>query len=139
MRIENVRSIPGALAREDGMIKMPESTAPMPTGYVREYKTKWIFGSKRRASKSARHQYYGILHRGKNYKVHRLICEAFHGEAPSGAHVVIHINEDALDNRPENLRWGTQKENLNSPGFIDYCRSRTGDNSPRIKALKKKK
>jgi len=45
----------------------------------------------------------------------------------------MHINEDPSDNRPENLKWATQKENLNSPGFLSYCKQRTGDNSPRTK------
>jgi hypothetical protein len=43
------------------------------------------------------------------------------------------MDEDALNNRPSNLRWGTQKENLNMPGFIEYCRARKGENSPRAK------
>lgn len=73
-----------------------------------------------------------------NMKVHRLVCEAFHGPAPSKRSVVIHLDEDATNNRPENLRWGTQKENLNMPGFIAYCKSRTGENSPFIKGRKKK-
>jgi hypothetical protein len=51
--------------------------------------------------------------------------------------VVLHLNEDALDNRPENLRWGTQKENLNMPKFIEYCKGRTGENSPSAKAKAK--
>jgi hypothetical protein len=63
-------------------------------------------------------------------KVHRLVCEAFHGPPPFEKAVVIHIDENALNNRPENLRWGTQKENMNMPGFVAYCKSRTGDNSP---------
>ena len=71
--------------------------------------------------------------RGKTYKVHRLVCEAFNGPPPEGA-VCMHINEDYRDNRPENLCWGSQKENLNAPGFKAYCRSRTGDSSPRRKA-----
>lgn len=68
-----------------------------------------------------------------NLKVHRLVCEAFHGAAPEDGMVVIHLDEDATNNRPENLKWGTQKENLNMPGFIAYCKSRTGENSPTIK------
>lgn len=47
----------------------------------------------------------------------------------------MHINEDPLDNRPENLRWGTQKENLNAPGFIEYakrvCRTKMRGESPK--------
>jgi hypothetical protein len=63
-----------------------------------------------------------IMRDGKNIKVHRLVCEAFHGSAPFDGAVVMHINECPLDNRPENLRWGTQKENLNMPGVKEYHR-----------------
>ena len=137
MKTMPILSIPGALAREDGMIKLPHSKAKMPHGGTREYKTKWVFGTIRRATKTARHSYYGILYRGRNYKIHRLICEAFHGPAPEGSNIVLHLNEDATDNRPENLAWGTQKQNLNATGFIEYCKSRTGENSPVAKGKRK--
>lgn len=68
-----------------------------------------------------------------NVKVHQAVCAAFHGPRPFPQAVVIHIDEDATNNHPGNLKWGTQKENLNSPGFIDYCHGRTGDNSPFVK------
>jgi hypothetical protein len=139
MRIEPIQSIEGAHAREDGMIKLPDAVAIMPNGGFRTYKTKWIRGTIRRASKSARHSYYGILYRGKNYKIHRLVCEAFYGKPASDDLVVLHLNEDATDNRLENIRWGTQKENLNAVGFLAYCRSRTGENSPAAKGAAKKK
>jgi len=131
-----IPSIPGALANDSGKIKFPEAKAKMPSGNVRTYKTKWTLGCKRRSTKTARHEYYGVFYRGKNYKIHRLVCEAFHGSPPSDKPIVIHINENALDNRPSNLRWGTQKENLNMPGFIEYCKGRTGENSPAIKGKK---
>lgn len=54
-----------------------------------------------------------ILHReaqAKTFRVHRLVCEAFHGPPPEG-HEVRHLNGDRLDNRRENLAWGTRKEN----------------------------
>ena len=133
MRTKPIPSIEGAYAREDGMIKLPETAAIMPHGGSRVYKTKWVRGVIRRASKTARHSYYGILYKGKNYKVHRLVCEAFHGAPPEGSTVVLHLNEDGTDNRSENIRWGTQKENLNADGFLAYCRSRTGENSPSVK------
>lgn len=80
----------------------------------------------------------GILYRGKNYKIHRLVCEAFHGPAPEGKPYVLHADEDATNNRLENISWGSQKENLNASGFIEYCKSRTGDNNPYRKGLIKK-
>ena len=43
-------------------------------------------------------------------RVHQLICETFHGEAPEGC-VVDHINRNRQDNRPENLRWLNQSKN----------------------------
>ena len=110
----------------------------MPNGGMRKTQPVPTYGVKTRASKAARHEYMGIMnkHLG-NMKVHRLVCEAFHGPAPFAGAVVIHLDEDATNNRPENLRWGTQKENLNMPGFIAYCKARTGDNSPARKGKMK--
>lgn len=70
--------------------------------------------------------------------MHQLVCEAFHGPKPFDKAVVIHLDEDGLNNRAENLKWGTQKENLNAPGFIEYCRGRVGEDSPTIKHQRKK-
>ena len=42
--------------------------------------------------------------------VHALVCMAFHGPRPEGC-VVRHKNGNQLDNRPENLRWGTKSQN----------------------------
>lgn len=49
--------------------------------------------------------------RKKNVKLHRVVCEAFHGNPPQGLSVVRHLNGDPGDNRPSNLMWGTRKEN----------------------------
>lgn len=107
----------------------------MPCGKMRSYETKPVYGTRTKASKTARHVYLSIQNRFfGNMKVHRLVCEAFHGSPPFERAVVIHIDEDATNNRADNLRWGTQKENLNMPGFIAYCKSRTGENSPTVKS-----
>jgi len=128
-----IKQVEGAMANDRGEIKWPNSISSMPRGGVRKYETKWIRGTKTKASKTARHEYYKVFYKGKNYKIHRLICEAFHGPPPDDKPIVIHINENALDNRPCNLKWGTQKENLNMPSFIEYCKSRTGNDNPYIK------
>lgn len=134
-----VPSCPGMLASSWGRIKLPERTARMPHGGLRVYKTRPSLGTKTRASKTARREYYGIRTREwGNKKVHRLVCEAFHGPPPFEGAVVIHRDENALNNRPENLKWGTQKENLNAPGFIKYCKSRVGDDNPYVKGRKKR-
>ncbi len=49
-----------------------------------------------------------------------------------------HLDENAANNRANNLKWGTQKENLNAPGFLEYCKNRTGEQSPWTKGQKKK-
>jgi hypothetical protein len=79
-----------------------------------------------------------VLVHGVTQKVHRLIAEAFHGPPPFHNAVAMHIDENAANNRAENIRWGTQKENLNAEGFIAYCHGRTGENSPAAKARRVK-
>lgn len=73
-------------------------------------------------------------HGRKTLKVARLVCEAFHGSPPHEDSVCMHNDENSRNNTPENLSWGTQKENLNAPGFLKYCRGRTGENSPTSKS-----
>ena len=135
---KEVPSKPGIKASNFGRVLLPETTAMMPNGGIRSYKPKPTYGNKTKSNKNARHLYMGLYNRKfGNLKVHRLVCEAFHGQPPFGRAVVIHIDEDATNNNADNLRWGSQKENLNMPGFIAYCRSRTGENSPRAKWYKK--
>ena len=133
MIIKPIPSIEGAFANELGQIKLPECEAAMPSGVIRKYKTSWIYGTLSKASRTSRHKYYKTVYRGKNHKIHRLVCEAFHGKPPADKLIVIHIDEDATNNAPDNLRWGTQKENLNMPDFIEYCKGRTGLDSPTVK------
>lgn len=47
----------------------------------------------------------------KKARVHRIVCLAFHGRPPTVEHEVRHLNGDCLDNRAENLCWGTRSEN----------------------------
>jgi hypothetical protein len=51
----------------------------------------------------------GKLHRRL---VHRIVCEAFHGPAPTPAHHVAHGDGTRRNNRAANLRWATRSENM---------------------------
>lgn len=43
--------------------------------------------------------------------VHRLVCMAFHGMPKSASMQTRHLDGNPKNNKPENLRWGTQAEN----------------------------
>lgn len=122
-----VPSVDGLLASSRGRFMVIPFFAELPNGGVRQY------GGIARSGSWDGDRY--VFHwRGKTYKVARLVCEAFHGPAPDGMPVCMHLDENARNNSPGNLAWGTQKQNLNAPGFLAYCRSRVGENSPTIKA-----
>jgi len=106
---------------------------PMPYGGERPYGGEPTFGVWNKQDGR-----FIIAIRGHTCKIARLVAEAFHGPAPFDGAVVMHLDENATNNRASNIKWGTQKENLNADGFIAYCRGRTGENSPIIKGRRNK-
>lgn len=47
----------------------------------------------------------------KNIEVHRLVCRAFHGEAPAGKPFALHWDGNPRNNTAENIYWGSPKQN----------------------------
>lgn len=54
---------------------------------------------------------------GRNYRVSRLVCLAFWGEAPEGKPIVAHKDDNRKNNCYENLFWTTQADNLDTEHF----------------------
>lgn len=85
---------------------------------------------------------YVIVHvrdlNGKNVirKVHRLMALAFIGPQPSPKHEVCHINGRRDDNRIENLKWDTRKNNIAdrrkyNPGYERYEKMKLNEDMAR--------
>ena len=140
-----VPSEPGALASSEGRILLPPSYAPLHNGGFRAYFPKPTLGQISRANKAAKHEYRLVMVKRTGdgppqapRKAHQLVCEAVHGPKPFPEAVVIHLDEYALNNRPENLKWGTQKENLNMPKFKAWLSSPERNDNIREAKLRKK-
>jgi NUMOD4 motif/HNH endonuclease len=72
--------------------------------------------------------YPSVCINAKTQNVHRLVCAAFHGTAPTAKHQVAH-NDGARDNnRADNLRWADAKEN--AADKYKHGREQIGERAP---------
>lgn len=101
----------GVRCREDGAVYVPQSGTN---------KAHWTFGT------PDKENYRSVAVSRKQYKVHRLVCEAFHGLFPPDKPEVDHINRDPADNRPGNLRWCTHSENNHNKKVRDEALAKYG-------------
>lgn len=96
MRVVEHPYLKGVLCREDGACFIPASGS---------HKAHWTFGT---VTKGYREVQIGR----KRYKVHRLVCETFHGLCPPDKTEVDHFpDRNPSNNAADNLRWVDHCEN----------------------------
>jgi len=95
--------VPGYLAGADGRIYSTRTQSGGTDGPLRALSP----------SKRGRYLRVALWNRGRPVycSVHALIAAAFHGPRPDGASLVRHLDDDPTNNKPENVAWGTPKDN----------------------------
>lgn len=82
--------------------------------------------------------YLHFCYKDKTYKVHKVVAELFIPN-PENKPCIDHINTIRTDNRAENLRWVSYKENNNNPLTVEkYKKSNAENIKLAIKAAAKK-
>lgn len=112
-----VPDMAGVWASSWGRIKSDPTEYKTPTGGKVIRFIKPTFGSISKADRLGNYFRLLIRIRGKTYKVHILVCSAFRGRRQKKSDVVLHKDDNGLNNRSDNLDWGTQYENMQAPRF----------------------
>lgn len=81
------------------------------SGQIRSHRTGKLLSQ---STKKGKHPYQRVHisqdGKAKYVLVHRLVLETFVGPCPGG-HQALHLDDNPRNNRLDNLRWGTPKEN----------------------------
>ena len=93
----------GIKVANDGEVFVPQN---------KNHPAHYTYGTERRG-------YKYIQYKGKTYPIHRLVAECFIPN-PDNKPYIDHINTIRDDNRVENLRWCTAKENQNNPLTLQH-------------------
>lgn len=112
MKTVNHPYLEGVKCREDGAVWVP--------GGKTGRRSHWTFGALEKKG------YLYVCVSRKHYKVHRLICEAFHGVCPPDKTEVDHIDRNPSNNKPENLRWCSRSENNRNTGVHEASVAKYG-------------
>ena len=75
---------------------------------------------------------------GKKYFVHRLVAETFIPN-PNNLPCIDHIDRNYLNNSADNLRWCTQKENMNNPLTREHNKNRPKEAKEKMLVTRRKK
>jgi hypothetical protein len=110
----SVPSSPGILASSKGRILTPPRERVTPSGGKYLSYGKPHYGKITKARGMLR---YTAYFQEKTKLVSRLVCEAFNGPAPKEKPLCLHLDENSLNNLPDNLSWGTQTQNMNAPKY----------------------
>lgn len=119
-----VPNMPGIYASNLGRIKSDPYRVPMPRGGFRLARIRPTRGRVSKADKLGNYFRMHIDIRGRTYKVHRLVCSAWHGKPKDDEDLVLHLDDDGLNNHEDNLKWGDQHENLSSERYRDLMAER---------------
>ena len=97
-----------------GRVRSLDREVIYPDGHIQKYKGKIIYGYKNNSG------YIIVDLKGKKYRVHRLVGEAFIPN-PENKPDIDHINTIRDDKREENLRWATRSENMKNEIANSRC------------------